>query len=55
VVYAVPDPRMGCLGGAADLNQLPQSNHHLELTRGVLEKSCLELVQAYFRLKRAEE
>lgn len=52
VVYAVGDPKMGCLGGALDLNTLPQSNHRLLLTRGVLEKPCLELLQAYFQLKR---
>lgn len=54
VVYAVGDPKMGCLGGATDLNLLPQSNHHLEITRGILEKPCLELVQAFFRLKRQD-
>ena len=55
VVYAVVDPRMGCLGGATDLNALPQSNHRLQITARVLEKPCLDLVQAYFRLKRREE
>jgi tRNA(adenine34) deaminase len=55
VVYAVPDPKMGCLGGATDLNALPQSNHRLQLTRGVLEQPCLELLRAYFQLKRQED
>lgn len=55
VVYAVGDPKMGCLGGATDLNALPGSNHHLQLTRGVLEKPCLDLIRAYFQLKRREE
>jgi tRNA(adenine34) deaminase len=55
VVYAVSDPKMGCLGGATDLNSLPRSNHHVELTRGILERPCLELLQAYFKLKREEE
>lgn len=54
VVYAVGDPKMGCLGGATDLNLLPQSNHHVEIMRGILEKPCLDLVQAFFRLKRKE-
>ena len=54
VCYAVPDPKMGCLGGAADLNLLPRSNHHFEVTSGgVLEPECRELIQAFFRLKRA--
>ncbi|HEY0969206.1 MAG TPA: nucleoside deaminase [Opitutaceae bacterium] len=55
VCYAVPDPKMGCLGGATDLNALPRVNHHCELTvGGVLETECRELLQAFFKLKRAE-
>jgi tRNA(adenine34) deaminase len=55
VCYAVPDPKMGCLGGATNLNDLPRVNHHLELTAGgVLEPECRELLQAFFKLKRAE-
>ena len=56
VCYAVPDPKMGCLGGATNLNDLPRVNHHVELTaRGVLEDECRELLQAFFKLKRTEE
>jgi tRNA(adenine34) deaminase len=54
VVYAVPDPKMGCLGGATDLNELPRSNHRLTLSKGVLEAECRAMLQAYFRLKRAD-
>jgi tRNA(adenine34) deaminase len=55
VCYALPDPKMGCLGGAANLNDLPRSNHHLEITAGgVLEDECRELLRAFFRLKRGE-
>ena len=55
VCYAVPDPKMGCLGGATNLNELPRVNHHLEVTAGgVLESECRELLQAFFRLKRLE-
>ena len=54
VVYAVPDSKMGCLGGATDLNALPSSNHHAEIVRGVLQDECLALLQAYFQLKRRE-
>jgi tRNA(adenine34) deaminase len=56
VCYAVPDPKMGCLGGATNLNDLPRVNHHLEITAGgVLETECRELLQAFFRLKRTQE
>lgn len=53
VCYAVPDTKMGCLGGATNLNDLPRINHHLELKAGgVLESECLDLLQAFFQLKR---
>ncbi len=54
VVFAVADSKMGCLGSATDLNELPQINHRIEISRGVLEHECLELLQAFFKLKRAE-
>jgi tRNA(adenine34) deaminase len=55
VCFAVPDPKMGCLGGATNLNALPRVNHHVELTSGgVLEAECRELLQAFFRLKRQD-
>ena len=56
VCYAVPDPKMGCLGGATNLNDLPRVNHHLELTAGgVLESECRQLLQTFFRMKRREQ
>jgi tRNA(adenine34) deaminase len=56
VCYAVPDPKMGCLGGATNLNDLARVNHHVELAAGganLLETECRELLQAFFKLKRA--
>lgn len=56
VCYAVPDPKMGCLGGATNLNDLPRVNHHFELTvGGVLETECRELLQTFFRVKRTTD
>lgn len=53
VCYAVPDPKMGCLGGATNLSELPRINHRCLITAGgVLESECRELLQGYFRLKR---
>ncbi len=54
IVYAISDPKMGCLGGATDLNTLPQVNHHLEITSGILNAPCLALLRAYFQLKRCK-
>jgi tRNA(adenine34) deaminase len=52
VVFSAADPKMGCLGGATDLNALPRANHRLEIARGVMEGECRDVLQAYFRLKR---
>lgn len=54
VCYAVPDPKMGCLGGATNLSELARVNHRVEITAGgVLEDECRVLLQAFFKLKRA--
>ena len=56
VCYAVPDPKMGCLGGATNLSELPRVNHRCELTAGgVLENECKELLQTFFKMKRNGE
>jgi tRNA(adenine34) deaminase len=53
VVYAVPDPKMGCLGGATDVNALPGSFHRVQVQAGgVLEEECRELIQSFFRIRR---
>ena len=53
VVYAVGDPKMGCLGGAADVSALPKSFHKVIVQRGVMEAECTELIKAFFALRRA--
>jgi tRNA(adenine34) deaminase len=52
VVYAVPDPKMGCLGGATALHELPRFNHRVSITAGPREAECKEMLQAYFQRKR---
>jgi len=52
VVYGLPDPKMGLLGGATDISQIPTLNHHPKITSGVLEAECRALIQTYFKAKR---
>jgi len=52
VVYATPDPKMGCLGGASSLHQVETLNHRLGVRGGVMETECTAVLQAYFKLKR---
>jgi len=52
VVYAVRDPKMGCMGGASDVNALPHSNHRVMVEAGIMESECLEMLQAFFSVRR---
>ncbi len=55
VVFAWGDPKMGCLGGATPLHALPKLNHRVNVTSGILEEPCREILQAYFNLKRGKD
>jgi tRNA(adenine34) deaminase len=52
VYYGLPDPKMGCVGGATDLGALPESNHKFESVGGVLETLNHEILKAFFDMKR---
>ncbi|HBR95307.1 MAG TPA: tRNA-specific adenosine deaminase, partial [Opitutae bacterium] len=55
VYYGLPDPKMGCVGGATDLGALPQSNHKFESIGGVLEELNHQILKAFFDKKRLEK
>ncbi len=52
VVFAVPDPKMGFLGGAINILKTQTLNHHYEIEAGVLESECRSLIKAFFDSKR---
>ena len=52
VVYAVPDLRFGAYGSLFDLRELPL-NHTPSVTGGVLANEAREILQGYFKEKRA--
>jgi tRNA(adenine34) deaminase len=54
VVYALPDPKMGCLGGASSLHQLPHSNHRPDIISGIMQENCEILIQSFFKLQRSK-
>lgn len=53
VYYGLPDPKMGCVGGAIDLGALPESNHKFESVGSIMEAANHELLRAFFERKRA--
>jgi tRNA(adenine34) deaminase len=52
VYYGLPDPRMGCVGGALDLGALPNSNHNFQSVSGVLQELNHTILKAFFEKKR---
>lgn len=51
IVIGARDARSGALGSLIDLNSYPL-NHKPELTFGVMEKECREIIQKFFSARR---
>jgi tRNA(adenine34) deaminase len=43
------NPKAGCAGSVLNLLQMPQFNHQVEITRGVLEEECSTMLSSFFR------
>ncbi len=52
VVYATKDSKMGFLGGALQVHLVPTLNHHLQVSHGILEEECTQMIKTFFELKR---
>lgn len=53
VIFGCPDVRAGAAGSVINLLQMPALNHRCEITSGVLHDECADLLQNFFRKKRA--
>jgi len=49
VVYGASDQKAGCAGTLMNLLNDKRFNHQVEVTKGVLEKECSELLTNFFR------
>jgi tRNA(adenine34) deaminase len=57
VICGCPDPKTGGAGGLINLLRMPPLNHQCEITSGVREAECREILQRFFnkvRSKKAE-
>ena len=52
VVFGAADAKGGAAGGALNLLQLPTLNHRCEITGGVREAECRELLRGFFQQQR---
>ncbi len=66
VVMGSMNPKAGCGGSVLNILEMPQFNHQVQVTRGVLEEACSSMLKKFFvelrernreekRLRRAEE
>jgi len=52
VVYGTAEPKTGALASTARAHETPGLNHRFEVTSGVLEEECRDVIQSFFRLRR---
>lgn len=49
VVIGSMNPKAGCAGSVLNLLEMPQFNHQVRITRGVMEEECSEMLSEFFR------
>jgi tRNA(adenine34) deaminase len=49
VVIATMNPKAGCAGSILNLLQVEAFNHQVEITRGVMESECSEMLSTFFK------
>jgi tRNA(adenine34) deaminase len=54
LVYGANDPKAGAVHSVMEVLNHPQLNHRMEVRGGVLAGRCAELLQTFFRDRRAE-
>jgi tRNA(adenine34) deaminase len=52
VVFGAWDPKAGMAGSLHDLLRHPRLNHRVDVTGGVLERECAQLLAGFFRDRR---
>ena len=54
VVYGTREPKAGAIESAMRAHEHPALNHRMTATGGVLEEECRQMIQGFFREKRAQ-
>ncbi|HEV2116697.1 MAG TPA: tRNA adenosine(34) deaminase TadA [Terriglobales bacterium] len=55
LVYGADDPKAGAVHSALRVLNYPTLNHKMQVKAGVLAGRCAEMLQAFFRARRAEQ
>ena len=54
-VYGAPDPKAGALGTLYSVHEDPRLNHNFEVTSGVLQSECAQILKDFFARRRKEK
>lgn len=49
VVMGCMNPKAGCGGSVLNILEMPEFNHQVNVTRGILEEECSELLSGFFQ------
>ena len=58
VVMGCMNPKAGCAGSVLNILEMPEFNHQVQVTRGVLEQQCSDMLKTFFaelRVRSKEE
>lgn len=48
VVMGCMNPKAGCAGSILNILEMPQFNHQVTVSRGILEEECSEMLKTFF-------
>ena len=48
VVMGCMNPKAGCAGSILNILEMPEFNHQVQVTRGVMEEACSEMLKTFF-------
>ena len=48
VVMGCMNPKAGCAGSILNILEMPQFNHQVKVTRGILEDECSQMLKTFF-------
>ncbi len=48
VVMGCMNPKAGCAGSILNILEMPQFNHQVQVSRGILESECSEMLKTFF-------
>jgi tRNA(adenine34) deaminase len=55
LVFGTLEPKFGAVESRFDLLKKNGLNHPVEVTAGILEKECVEVLKSFFKKKRASK